>query len=738
MKNLLYNCIYELPLGIAAVLAGYGLLGAPKQFVVLGILISAVIILCNLVRYQKANGKIILAGTILIGIAGCILLVKRSERILFIKDHLWVLWMILFGIALTVLHELCMKHRFMKLMTSAILLFAILLSMFLNKTLPNVCVAMVLFYCLMSFAEELQCRWTKEGYRDLKGHMVFISPFLMPVLIMLCLVTPPKEPFGWTKTKEFMKQARIWFEVLNESLSKDKGWDKDDAMIGFTDRGDIRGNIGSSSYDVMKMKFTGRHDYGEYYAGKTFDTFDGQCWIKEDMSTTDYINFDCLETAGAVLGNYPDTYSDYMQRVTASVEYCGTKTRYAFLPPKVLQDTEKAGYRCIGGDCQFEESQLQNYDVSYYRLNYDDEDFIDILKSEYRHTKDSWEKMLDSMQITDQETYSFEAFEEYESHIKEQYLLPVELSEEMTEYLNEILEGAESDYEKLKKIEECLLTFTYSENPGKIPDRISTPGEFLDYFMLKKQKGFCSHYATAFVLLARAQGIPARYVQGYRGYPRRGEASVTTAMAHSWPEAYIEGVGWILFEPTPGYEIPRGWKKFFMKNKAPVVEPYEYRGPTNLHENDDSVLDLNALQKNARGSNVNLKGLLQLGLVVVIFILLVILAECFRRRYRYSKMNQRQKALFQCRKMIKKLARYGCRLQDTETLYEFRERMKGQITDEIVWLLKTYEQISYSPMEVSVEMLQKIEKILTLEKGEVIIKIDRQNDTTSYNRLSNY
>ena len=26
-----------------------------------------------------------------------------------------------------------------------------------------------------------------------------------------------------------------------------------------------------------------------------------------------------------------------------------------------------------------------------------------------------------------------------------------------------------------------------------------------------------------------------------------------SGMAHSWPEVYIDGVGWIPFEPTPGY-----------------------------------------------------------------------------------------------------------------------------------------------------------------------------------------
>ena len=73
--------------------------------------------------------------------------------------------------------------------------------------------------------------------------------------------------------------------------------------------------------------------------------------------------------------------------------------------------------------------------------------------------------------------------------------------------------------------------------------------------------GYCVHYATAMAALCRAMGIPARYVEGYvtalRPAPESsGQAGMRTAdveerQAHAWVEVWLEGAGWVRFDPTP-------------------------------------------------------------------------------------------------------------------------------------------------------------------------------------------
>lgn len=75
----------------------------------------------------------------------------------------------------------------------------------------------------------------------------------------------------------------------------------------------------------------------------------------------------------------------------------------------------------------------------------------------------------------------------------------------------------------------------------------------VDDFMFRTQAGFCEHYASAFVVIMRALGIPARVVTGYQGgeiNPIDGLMTVRQADAHAWAEIWIEPRGWIRVDPT--------------------------------------------------------------------------------------------------------------------------------------------------------------------------------------------
>ncbi|SEP56846.1 protein of unknown function [Ectothiorhodospira magna] len=77
--------------------------------------------------------------------------------------------------------------------------------------------------------------------------------------------------------------------------------------------------------------------------------------------------------------------------------------------------------------------------------------------------------------------------------------------------------------------------------------------EPVDQFLFEARAGFCEHYASAFVVLMRAAGIPARVVTGYQGgeYNRLGNyLLVRQSDAHAWAEVWLEGRGWVRVDPT--------------------------------------------------------------------------------------------------------------------------------------------------------------------------------------------
>jgi transglutaminase-like putative cysteine protease len=75
----------------------------------------------------------------------------------------------------------------------------------------------------------------------------------------------------------------------------------------------------------------------------------------------------------------------------------------------------------------------------------------------------------------------------------------------------------------------------------------------VDDFLFNTRRGFCEHYASAFTMLARAAGIPARVVTGYQGgeyNPLNDYLIVRQSDAHAWSEVWLEDQGWVRVDPT--------------------------------------------------------------------------------------------------------------------------------------------------------------------------------------------
>lgn len=85
----------------------------------------------------------------------------------------------------------------------------------------------------------------------------------------------------------------------------------------------------------------------------------------------------------------------------------------------------------------------------------------------------------------------------------------------------------------------------------------STQGD-LERFVQTDRAGYCEQFSGAFAAMARSLGIPSRVVVGFSpgAQGADGRFTITGKNSHAWPEAYIDGVGWLAFEPTPGRGIP--------------------------------------------------------------------------------------------------------------------------------------------------------------------------------------
>lgn len=81
----------------------------------------------------------------------------------------------------------------------------------------------------------------------------------------------------------------------------------------------------------------------------------------------------------------------------------------------------------------------------------------------------------------------------------------------------------------------------------------------LDEFLFVTKRGHCEFFASAMAVMLREIGIPSRVVHGYLAHnynPIIGLYEVRSLDGHAWVEAYIEGKGWMTFEPTAAYPKP--------------------------------------------------------------------------------------------------------------------------------------------------------------------------------------
>ena len=102
-------------------------------------------------------------------------------------------------------------------------------------------------------------------------------------------------------------------------------------------------------------------------------------------------------------------------------------------------------------------------------------------------------------------------------------------------------------------IREVFETDTqYTEIPKTAP-KGSDP---IDWFLNDYKKGNSIYYASAGVEAFRMAGFPARYVEGYifnNTNPKNETTLLTSQDAHAWVEVYMDGIGWLPVDVTPGY-----------------------------------------------------------------------------------------------------------------------------------------------------------------------------------------
>jgi transglutaminase-like putative cysteine protease len=131
--------------------------------------------------------------------------------------------------------------------------------------------------------------------------------------------------------------------------------------------------------------------------------------------------------------------------------------------------------------------------------------------------------------------------------------LPDNITPRTYELAENITSGIASPFLKAKALEEYLKNnYAYSFEAEAAP----AGWEPNDYFLFESRAGVCTNFNSAFVILSRAAGIPARLAGGFAVTPQDEEQTVYADQAHAWSEVKFKELGWYTFDATGSASLP--------------------------------------------------------------------------------------------------------------------------------------------------------------------------------------
>ena len=249
---------------------------------------------------------------------------------------------------------------------------------------------------------------------------------------------------------------------------------------------------------------------------------------------------------------------------------------------------------------------------------------------------------------------------------------------------------------------------TYTLNPPLLG------ADVVDEFLFDTKRGFCEHFAAAFVFALRAAGVPARVVAGYQGgevNPVDGYLVVRQYDAHAWAEAWIAGRGWVRIDPTAiaapsrissnfAAAVPAGEDlPFLARGDLAWLKELRYRLDAVTNGWNQWVLGYNPQRQRdlLAGLGLNEPDWRSMTAVLSVLcgaVMLGLTAWILRKRMRVDP------ALAAWRRFTARLARRGIAWQAWEGPLAFAERAARQApihADDITGIAALYARVRYGP-----------------------------------------
>lgn len=621
------------------------------------------------------------------------------------------------AMSVCVLQLLFEKYFPLKAAFCVILCGMLLYSLFAGRYVPKMGVLLLLLYVVMTLTEYIWLKSRNKEKGNSHAYIVWLAPFFVLYFAVLCLMPMPKTPYSWQWLKDIYLRLEEKITIYAENFVSRNDEDLDRAISGFSESAALFSNLAANDKNIMVIETLPGKKQPLYLAGKIYDVFDGREWKSTKEKDERERLIDTAETVYALEAYAKDDLDHPLYNgIRAKSGYRHFHTNYLLAPSKTWKIEGRLQYQQDGANLTFDQKAGYGteYTLQYCRMNMGRETTQDFLQSSSVENPDLWESTVKAYA---EENIPYAQLLAYRENMRERYLPETTISPETEDWLAEVTKDAENEIDGLFCIEEALADMEYNVNPGGLPGEVTDEQSFLHYFLLDKQEGFCTYYATAFVLLARAEGFPARYVQGFCvPLGNAKETEVYSAMAHAWPEVYFEGKGWIPFEPTPGYGIRRypaepekeGKKEENAVKRKELAAEKDVLDDSELSDDEEEEerkeRDKKVQEVKRAAAWITICGLLILAVGMLLFVI-DRLSEKYREKRRSTAEKYKRAVLLN----MQILSMLGFERERSETYHELIERIeKGEDGEAIpTAFIAAYENILYGTREIGERELKE-------------------------------
>jgi transglutaminase-like putative cysteine protease len=280
----------------------------------------------------------------------------------------------------------------------------------------------------------------------------------------------------------------------------------------------LRGNVRLTK----KVVLYAQSSEGLYWRGITYDTYTGRTWRNNDRALLDRPS------------SQPVSQANWLsrRRVTVTIETLVPRNDLYFVPDEPVRLNRPYRVQTSSREA------LENLaDFSALRARR-------IFGGPTKYTVEAMVPSVSANELRNAST-------QYPPGMERYLQLPPDLPRRVTELAEQWTAGATNPHDKAVAIERQLRRFPFDLDIKPPP----SGRDAVDYYLFDVQRGFCDYTASAMVVMLRHLGIPARLATGYFSgtYDENSKRYVVTEEdAHTWPEVFYPGYGWIAYEPS-GY-----------------------------------------------------------------------------------------------------------------------------------------------------------------------------------------